>query len=74
MEGYELIDSESFNKLANNRYSRILQSFYFQSFFSYYLTITNGHPVFVQKAMDENYSNVIYENGALFGAQIKKTL
>lgn len=32
MEGYELIDSESFNKWANNRYSGILQSFHFQSF------------------------------------------
>lgn len=35
MEGYELIDSESFNKLANNRYYGILQSFHFQSFIFY---------------------------------------
>lgn len=33
MKGYELIDSESFNKLANNRYSEILQSFHFSASF-----------------------------------------
>ena len=48
--------------------------FSFSELFFYYQTITNGHPVFVQNAMDENHSNVIYENETLFGAQIKKTL
>ena len=40
----------------------------------FYSTIRNGHPIFVQKATDKNLSNVIYENGILNEAQIKKTL
>ena len=29
MEGHKLIDSDAFNKLANNKYSEILPGFHF---------------------------------------------
>lgn len=70
MEGYELIDSESFNKLAN-RYSGILQSFHFQSFFFIGLLQMVTLYLFKKQWMKITLS---WKWNSMFEAQIKKTL
>ena len=75
MEGYELIDSESFNKLANNRYCGILQSFHFQSF-TFFIRLLEMVTLYLFKKQQIKIFLMLFMKMEfwMFEAQIKKKL